>query len=226
MSVWEVLFPRTCFCCGYLGVYVCPSCEKRLVAPPHTSCFYCRKPSLLGLTHPACRRKNGIDGFTYLLQYNNPLKLIIKKIKYSLVLDAQKDIYRFLYLFGTNSLVYYGRMVGLRVQSIPTSITKKRTRGYNQADIVAEGLCYCLKTKQVDLLERRYEKKPQAQIHTPFERRKNVKGAFCIKKGIVVPERVLLVDDVVTTGATTEEAAAELKKAGVKHVFVFSVARG
>lgn len=205
---------------------MCPSCEKKLVAPLHTTCFYCRKPSLLGLTHPACRRKKGVDGFRYLLQYNNPLKKIIKKIKYSLVLDAHKEIHRFLYVFGTSSLVYYGGIIGLHIQTIPISNTKKKTRGYNQADIVAEGLCYYLKTKQVYLLERTHEKKAQAQIHISHERRKNVRGAFSIKKGVAVPERILLVDDVVTTGATTEEATAMLKKAGVKRVFVFSVARG
>ena len=114
MTITDLLFPRRCFGCGYMGVYICPTCVKRLSVVNFQECFYCRKKSLYGFTHPACKRKNGIDGYIHLFYYNNTLKKIIKGIKYSLVTSAKRDLYYLIGRYGAENLLFYKKIWVLR----------------------------------------------------------------------------------------------------------------
>ncbi|MGB9883692.1 MAG: ComF family protein, partial [Microgenomates group bacterium] len=82
----------------------------------------------------------------------------------------------------------------------------------------------------VDLLTRVKKTKNQAEIKEKKQRYLNIKGAFKIKKDVninfISGSRIILVDDVVTTGYTASEAAKILKKAGAQKVYLFSLAQG
>jgi competence protein ComFC len=109
---------------------------------------------------------------------------------------------------------------------IPLVKRRQRYRGYNQSKILAERLADRLKMTSVDLLERKEQRETQVFAKTKSARRKNVKGVFVVKGGAKIPKKIILIDDVVTTGATVEEATKVLKKAGAREIIVVALAMG
>ena len=110
---------------------------------------------------------------------------------------------------------------------IPTTRRRARTRGYNQARLLAEALADRVDMPLIDALERHHGGPTQVGLH-PAERRANVKRAFTVQsdaRAILRGARVLLVDDVLTTGSTAMEAARPLVQAGATQVFLSTFAR-
>lgn len=101
---------------------------------------------------------------------------------------------------------------------IPMTSLERRERGYNQGELLARALAKRLSLPLVAALEKRYQTKPQKFL-TAVERSGNVLGAFDVRSGVdVAGKTVLLVDDVITTGATTDECAKMLKLYGARRV--------
>lgn len=113
------------------------------------------------------------------------------------------------------------------VVPVPTTRGRRRRRGYNQAALLARALAARLDRPLVDALRRGGERRTQVSLH-PSERRANVREAFAP----VLPDAarvaglpVVLVDDVLTTGATVSAAASALERAGASGVCVVAFAR-
>ena len=113
------------------------------------------------------------------------------------------------------------------ITPIPTTRRRARTGGYNQARLLAETIADRVDMPLIDALERRRHGSTQVGLH-PAERRANVKRAFSVRanaRAILTGARVLLVDDVLTTGSTAIEAARPLLEAGTQPVFLSTLAR-
>jgi ComF family protein len=112
------------------------------------------------------------------------------------------------------------------VVPVPTTAERRRRRGYNQAELLAERFARHSGRPLRLALERRAEGRSQTAL-TPAERRENVRGVFApSSSGVGVSgERVLLVDDVLTTGSTAAEAATTLEAMGAVHVTLVAFAR-
>ena len=111
------------------------------------------------------------------------------------------------------------------VVSVPTTSARIRRRGYNQAAILAREVAAGLGLPEQDALERVSAPRSQTTL-SPRARRENVRGAFRLADDADVLGRdVLLVDDVLTTGATGGEAATTLVKAGAASVALITFAR-
>ena len=111
---------------------------------------------------------------------------------------------------------------------LPLPLTKKRLkwRGYNQARELALYFSreFSLEMRD-DILIKIKETLPQTELNRK-EREENIRGAFLIKnKSVIKNRKILLIDDVYTTGATLEEAAKTLKGAGAQKVFGLVIAR-
>jgi ComF family protein len=108
---------------------------------------------------------------------------------------------------------------------VPLHKTRLREREYNQAEILSRHLAGEFKKELVpDILIRNRYTKTQTELESD-KRPENVRGSFSINKATLLKNKnILLVDDVLTTGATSSEAAAVLKEAGAKIVFVLTVA--
>ena len=113
------------------------------------------------------------------------------------------------------------------IAPIPTTRRRARTRGYNQAALLAEAIADRVGMPLVEALERRQGGSTQVGLH-PAERRANVRRAFTVRaeaRATLKGARVLLVDDVLTTGSTAMEAARPLVQAGATKVFLSAFAR-
>lgn len=104
------------------------------------------------------------------------------------------------------------------VTFIPMTARDKRERGYNQGELLARDVAKALSLPCVEMLTKCYQTKPQ-KILRAVERQGNILGAFDVCDGVDVTDKtILLVDDVITTGATADECAKMLKLYGAKRV--------
>ena len=117
------------------------------------------------------------------------------------------------------------------VVPVPLHTSRSRQRGFNQAELLARGLVRKIRREEpglqlaADLLVRARPTLPQVGL-SPSARRENVRGVFSVSQPERVRNRtVLLVDDVMTTGATLSACAAALKRAGAARVLALSLAR-
>ena len=129
----------------------------------------------------------------------------------------------------TKLAVEYSSRMGLKysdftVVPIPLNIRKMRTRGFNQAEIVAKGLAKRYKLRICETLLTR-NVNTQAQYQNGREQRfKNVQNAFRAAKA-TTGQKILIVDDIFTTGATVREATNTLFSSGAKEIAVFTLSR-
>ena len=109
---------------------------------------------------------------------------------------------------------------------VPLSRRRLRRRGYDQAELLAKLIAKHLGQSPVRLLKKLRDTPPQSKTGSAEKRRANIAGAYaCLRPELVQGKRILLVDDIVTTGATLSEAAKVLKKAGAKEVICATLAR-
>lgn len=109
---------------------------------------------------------------------------------------------------------------------LPLSRRRLRKRGYDQARLLAENAAERLNMPCIALLKKIGNNRVQSGIGEAEQRRRNVAGIFdTLEKANIKGKRILLVDDIVTTGATISEAGKMLKKAGSEKVFALTFAR-
>lgn len=224
MIIKDLFFPKFCFGCGFIGVYICPYCQKKLRLIKQQQCLYCNRNSYLGFTHTRCLRENGVDGFLVLYQYDNLLKKIIKNIKYRGVREALTELLLLVNLSAVNDFkkIFAKKLI---IQPLPLHPQREKERGFNQAELIATEMLRNLDWPIGHYIARKKNTLPQAQIKKMEDRYKNLIGAFSVVKP-VVGLSFFLIDDVVTTGSTIKEVAKELKLAGANKVFAFALAKG
>jgi len=112
------------------------------------------------------------------------------------------------------------------VVPVPLHPDRQRERGYNQAELIARPLARRLGLKLGSYLLMRTKPRPAQLVLSRSEHWKSVRGAYATRRGVRVDKlRILLVDDVLTTGATLDACSRVLKKAGAASVLGLTVAR-
>lgn len=132
--------------------------------------------------------------------------------------------------FAREAQARYGQWVrdcGVEVVvPIPLHRKKRRKRGYNQAELFAGRLArLCGLPMEANLLVRVRNTTPQKEL-SDKERKNNLKNAFKIRKNMIKYRKVLLIDDIYTTGATLDAAAEALRRAGTECVYCLCVSIG
>lgn len=151
--------------------------------------------------------------------YEGPLRSLIHLLKYGKVESLAGPLSRLLM-----------RALPLEQQfdaviAMPMHWRKLWERGFNQAELLARPIAKRYGVKLARNLRRVRYTKAQASL-TEAQRLTNLQGAFCVKRAEQLRDkRVLLVDDVLTTGATLRAASAALKRAGIRHVTAITLAR-
>lgn len=225
----DILYPRHCPVChniiGFRGQKICDRCREELKPVTGPRCYKCSRP----LNNPGqeycrdcSRRIHFFEQGTGIFPYSTLLQESLYKLKY----EKRQE-------YGT----FYGELGALLAKEqirrwkidiiVPVPLHRKRLekRGYNQSELIAEALGKGL-ALPVDkvVLKRKINTRPQKDLG-PAERKVNLKNAF-VSNGRLERENVLLVDDIYTTGATVDEAARTLKKAGAARVYFLVIAIG
>ena len=221
-SLWDALFPPRCVQCGEIGYRLCPRCWSRMAVLPQAQCPRCAHP----LTSPRgscphCRHARWLlDRVVALRPYEGPWRRAIQALKY------RRD--RGLALLFAREAFQVIRGLHWPISCIipvPLDRHRERERGYNQVDLWARRLARALSwSYRPQALQRVRATASQVGLSRE-ERWKNVREAFRASPQQVRGCRVLLVDDVLTTGATMNEAAHALLQAGAIAVYGFVLAR-
>ena len=149
--------------------------------------------------------------------------------------DVRKSIHRYKFNGARHYAEVYGRLLAMRIQRelpyvevvtwVPVSRKRKRQRGYDQVELLAKAVSAELSIPCEALLEKFRDNRANSGLKTPAERRANVLGVYKVPEGASIRgKRVLLLDDIVTTGATASECARVLLTAGAKEVLFAAVA--
>ncbi len=208
-SLLLFFYPSVCGQCRAVvddGEEFCPSCWLHLVrAAPDA--------------HTGIREADAIDELAFGFVYNDFVQHVIHAVKYEQ------------FLSGVAALANHcprPDFVGPEAILVPVPLhpARLRERGYNQAALFAEALAERWSVRsETDMLCRKANNESQTVMDSPEERKKNVEGIFAVRNKSMVGRDIVLIDDVVTTGATVNECANALKRGGARRVFVFGIAR-
>jgi ComF family protein len=222
--VLDTLFPVNCLVCNREGVFLCSLCQVALKRLEQQSCIVCEKASLAGITHPKCSAPFLPEGLVSFLDYRDKnLSHVLIAGKYSFLPGVFGILGEVLASFLSES-IWREIFQGFIVIPLPLSKSRRRWRGFNQAEILVNVLSEKLGMLQGSPLVKQ-NTRTQKDLNKE-QRRKNVLGCFSLKAGAEVRgKNYILVDDVVTTGATLMEASKVLKRNGAAKVWCMTIAR-
>ena len=227
LSVWknlllDLFFPRRCIECGDEGAFLCGRCNAQLQRLEAPRCSQCGLPLPTEAVCRACQELPlCLDSIRSLYAYQGSLRELLIQFKYRGVRAIGAELAVALGDYLTANPLTVDVIV-----PVPLYPSRRRERGYNQAEVLAQKLGQQLRLPAVpDALARVRSTPPQARLGSRDERRQNVAGAFLAEPDAVSEKRVLLIDDVCTTGATLSACGEALRAAGATAVRGLTVAR-
>ena len=215
--VLDLLFPRRCAACRGPGWPFCSACGERLgvLSPP--GCLRCGRPLECRVVGCAACPPEAIAWARSAFAYDEPVRRALLGLKFGgarVAADA---------FVAPMARAAADRLDGAQtITWVPLARRRRRERGFDQAEVLARGLAARTDRPIRKLLARIRETDPQAR-RTATDRRRALAGAF--RSVEVPPARVILVDDVLTTGATAAECARVLRASGAVEVGVVTAAR-
>lgn len=207
----EQIAPHTCFGCGQEGILFCYACSQQAFVSNPSRCYRCHIATKQSSVCPNCRRKTSLSHVWVSTRYHAEAKELIHRFKFKRAKQAAAIIAETLDtclpLLPDNILVLH----------LPTARHRIRVRGYDQARLIAREVCTRRKWNYSPLLLRRGTARQLGA--TRKQRFEQLEDAFVLRN----PRRIhnmhiLLIDDVLTTGASIESAARVLKEAGAKTI--------
>jgi len=202
----EVIFPKKCFYCHQIGNVICDDCLKKIDSP-------------------YLFEKGKQDSFEYLFCshfYQGNMKMQMHQFKF-----YEKA---YLYEYFIRIALRDQRIVDFLkkfdvITYVPMQMQKKQKRGYNQAELLAQELGKRLNLTVIPLLVKNKENKRQSSLKEE-ERWKNVKEIFSFAENTDIHNKnMILVDDILTTGATTRRCSQILKENGAGKICIFAIAK-
>ena len=220
-GILDLLFPPRCVGCREMGVLLCAKCrdEFELIEPP--LCPHCGRPSPSGRLCPLCQRDPlRIDGVRSVAYFDGTLREAIHCFKYSNLQDLAIPLGKLMSDYWEKSPLPAETIV-----PVPLHPDRLRERGYNQATLLARELGKSIGLPIAeDSLARVRATPPQVGLGAQ-ERKENVHDAFRCSSAELKEKRILLIDDVCTTGATLEACSIALRQAGARSVWALALAR-
>ena len=209
--ILDLFFPKICFGCQKEGEYLCQDCR-----------------AILGISgfHQKFQTENLADLYFALDYQNSLIKNLIQKFKYEPFIKELREPLSFLIIDHFQLMDNPPSFADFLLVPVPLEKKKLKWRGFNQAQEIGRNLSKFFNIPLLnDILIKIKETLPQAEL-SEKERKENIKGVFMIRnQKKVLCKKILLVDDVYTTGATMEECARVLRKAGAKEIIGLVIAR-
>lgn len=220
---WNALLPSCCLWCSLpvqrFDRQLCNDCLTAVPLLPYQLCHY----NLLWL--PAVARglkKHHFDELLSLGFYQQPYQHWIQCWKYADDHAAgqllQQQFCQLLQRYD-----HYCSIKPDALMFVPMHKRKQRQRGFNQAQLLAVAAAQQLQLPLLKVLKRTQFSNAQASLSRKL-RQRNLRHAFAIDYTAALPQRVALIDDVVTTGATANEICRLLRRHGVRHISLWTLA--
>ena len=212
MAMIDLLLPPACAGCGRVGELLCPRC-RRAFRPPFDSAHR------FVVADAGIVLGDALSLAVAAFAYEGPLRRALAALKYT---GASR-------LAGPLADASFERMDDLLALTgpaalvpVPVHVERRRSRGYDQAELIAARIAARTRLPTQSVLER---VRPTTKQHglSRAARLANLRDAFAVRTS--APSRVILVDDIITTTATLETCAAVLRRNGTETVYGFSVAR-
>lgn len=209
----DCLFPWECLKCGKEGEPICSVCLKLMPLSESDLLF----------DHPLIY----LDGVFWACLYSEKtVQQAVHLLKYDFLKKFSEPLSEIMIAFFLKNKII--EKFPCKTLIIPIPLHKKRflERGFNQSELIAEKFSARFHYAYLkDCLARKINTPHQVGLKQK-ERQKNIKGAFCVKKPEKISGKIIiLIDDVITTGSTLEEAARTLKNNGAVNVFGLVIAK-
>lgn len=212
----DFLFPKECLVCTKTGLWLCKTCQKNLQATL-PNCYICKKLSNDFKTHKECTKENTLSKVITLWKYNECSRKLVHNFKYK----HRFRVANFLYCLFEKKLENINFENSL-VIPLPSHNKKIRERGFNPPQVICDLISQKFEINvNSKIVFKERENFSQAKL-TYEKRESNVKNAYSIKKEEVKKiekyTRIIIIDDILTTGATIGEVAKVIKKSCDKEV--------
>ncbi len=224
-NLLSYLFPEKCIFCGTLGDIFCDKCLSDCTVLKQQYCIVCDTPSEFGLTHAGCTKERvPPTQLICVYSYKDNIRSCIKYSKYGAkqflsLKRLSREAAQLCKEFGHD-------FADFLCLPIPSSKQKINYRGFNQANMIAEEFSrvFHLELNKNALLKVVHTA-PQFTLNRE-ERRENVKNTFLVKDPpAVLNRKILLIDDICTTGSTFLESTRTLYEAGALEVKCFALSK-
>jgi ComF family protein len=207
----SVFAPHHCLICFREGLLLCNACQSGEIVSPPPRCYKCLAATVDSMTCKKCRRKSPLGHVWVKSIYESTVADLLIRYKHERARSAYKPISGMM----AESLPYLKKEVLL--VAVPTATSSLRRRGYDHSALLMKGLASRIDRMWVSPAVR------LGQSHqfgsSRAERLRQLEGAFLVDKPrLIQGKHVVIVDDVLTTGATLETFGYALKKAGAKKV--------
>lgn len=219
-SALDLLFPLNCERCNKEGKLICDTCVQELPRLSRPFCEICAQPGAAGTCDWCLEIGPAISGLRAPFLMEGSVRRAVHSLKYRGVRAATPELASLMAQYLESQ-----RIPGDVLVPVPLHRRRLRNRGYNQASLLARELGKLTGlTVMENLLERTSDSPPQIEATSRAERRSNVEGIFrCM--GQASGFKVLLIDDVATTGSTLQACAVALRDAGAESVWGLTLAR-
>lgn len=208
-AIIRVLAPHYCIGCQREDTLLCEACSSATLLPIPSRCFRCKQLSPNHAVCSVCRRQCPIEHVWVGAEYTEFAQRLVHALKFERARAGVHPIAR-----QINRAVPVGHWD--TVVHLPTATSRVRQRGYDQAKLIAREFARRRKIPHRSLLVRHGHTR---QVGAPrVVRLRQAAQFYSVKIVRPMPQSVLLIDDVTTTGASLIAAARCLKRAGVKHV--------
>jgi ComF family protein len=225
--ILDILFPKFCVNCDREGTYLCEDCLAVIDVSEYQYCAFCypAKIVLNGKTCNSCKKRKKLDELFCATSYDEKIvKKMLRLFKYE---PYAKELSKPLSDLIITHFQVLGKIPEIDlIIPVPLHKNKLKNRGFNQSEKIALFIARFLKKPLLAQGLVKIKKTDDQMSLDKGQRQKNLKNAFfCPKPEIVKGKKILLIDDILTTGATIEECAQTLKRAGAREVCATVVAR-
>ncbi len=221
-AVLDAVFPPRCVACGAHGSFLCQACREALPRALPPRCPLCWQPERQGAMCGRCAaaRPTFVGARTVCL-YEGPAREAVRALKYHHLAALARPMAEVMAVYLESEALPADVVV-----PVPLFGRRQRLRGYNQSALLARELARLSGLPLVERgLARRRDTPPQARSVDAEARRRNVSDAFAADRRRVEGRCVLVIDDVMTTGATLDACAQALGQAGAASVWALTFAR-
>lgn len=226
----DLLYPRRCPLCERIVTRregnICGACKRKLPYIREPLCKKCGKP-LEEEEREYCRdcecgKHRFVCGRSVFL-YEKEFRRSVHRMKF----ENRREYLDFYAQEMAAAGAKLAKSCGIRVLiPVPMNRKKRRERGFDQSRILAEkiGAILGIPVDAESLVRNRYTR-PQKELDA-VGRKNNLRGAFTLREGARIPEPVLIIDDIYTTGATVDEICRTLQTAGVSRIYFLALCTG